>query len=1017
MAGPPLTLITAADSRALDAACGRLLRQAGRSAVLLTADPPRVERLQPGEDQPAGWAVHSFASFSRRLLEQAGSPLRVASPLQRRWLIYRHAPQWFPAAAGGGPAPSGLRRLLHAWWLRMEAHGITPDQLSTAAPECDYPKRAEDLSGLLTALQCGLTGQGLITDAALPAAAASVVAQGGIDTPMTVILHRLERLTKPQIELLAALARAGTAITMTAWYDPARPAVSTDLEPTRDALDRRFALTLIDASEQPEPAAPEALVHLSRSLWSPEPTAICAAGRIHCVEAPDSLSEAEQVARMCLALHARGTDWRQITVCATTWDAALPMLTDQFTRFHIPWTAPEARTLPVRHPARMLRTLWMMTSQGLSHHTLSELLDSIPGRLPHRERQRLLEWSVQIDSTTPPQAVLESLDDGLLDEPARQMVRRLLQWVNGSRLCQTLAQRCVLLRTTAAALAPGERSDVDPLSRLLDAAQSAARIVDTHYLPDEGEAFVREVWDDDHPAAPEITDAVAIVSMQLARTMTCTHMHLFGMQEGALPSRPTDDPILGADLGRLLNERFQALLPTASDEAAAERRRFLQVCERTTGTLSFSWSRLSGDTDLQRSSWMEPLLQLFDSHSVPVRTIRQHQLTSAPDEAVDTPDRWLTSVDRLFDRSVHTRPAVSLEDIRTVSAWMTAWLADTPEVISQWLSWHVGPRRPRLQTHTALPDDLCVTAGELQDLIACPFRWFALHRLGLTSQDYRYTAAQARWLRRAATTAASDAPETLWMHIIRTEPPRCSPGERTLLLEDTLRLMQTGAAREQRWEQRAPRQSIGRRVRYGQRPPGSDEPPNPPLALPLTAETRLQISGQLDRLDRLSDGHAVLTVYFRQLPADWWELLAQGLLLEVTLGVSATRHSIRQLPAAVWLDCAVSDTRCSVLLVNTGSASATEACRRQPGEPAGLHRFAGEAIWNRALQQTATRIRSAVNAVQTGEVRPHPEVLRCAGCPWRILCRTRPAPHGATHDGEPLDDTDLWDAQTHTNTS
>ncbi len=1003
MAGPPLTLITAADSSALDAACRHLLRQAGPSAVLITADAALESMHHLEGDSTPEWTTHTFVSFSRRLLEQAGSCLKVASPLQRRWLIYRHAPSWYPAAGGSGPVPSGLRRLLQSWWLRMEAHGITPDQLNDLAPECDYPQRADELSGLLAALQRGLGESGLITDAALPAAAALEFSRGGCTAPRVLILHGLERLTLPQLQLLETLAQAGTAVNMTMWYDATRPAVCTDLNPIREALHRRFDVTVIETPATDASSAPEAVIHLQRHLWGAGAPPKSASGQIRCVEAPDCLSEAEQVARLCVDLHTQGTEWPQIVIVSASLDSSLPVLADQFSRFQIPWYAPERRSIPSRHPAHLLQALWQMTVEGLSHHSLTDLMDALPQRIPPLERQRLLEWSLQIDPGTPPHSILPLLDNARLDDPTRELLKRLVHWISASRQCQTLTQRCILLRSTASALASAERSDIDSLSRLLDTAHAAARLADSLYTPADGEAFVRDVWDDLQPDTQEVADAVSIVSLKMARWIKGAHIHLFGMQEGVLPSRVTDDPVLGADLCRLLNSRYDALLPDAADEAAMERRRFLQICGRTTGGLSFSWSRLSGDSDLQRSSWIEPLLRLFEANSVPVRIIRQHQLTPAPIEAIDEPDRRLIAADRLFDRSIHTRPEVTPEDLTVLQNWLYAWRSTHPSPVEQWIGWHRGVQRPRLHTRSALPDELRLSVGALQDLISCPFRWFARHRLGLTSNDYRYTTAQARWLRRAATAAESEDPETLWINIIRTDPPRCSPGERTLLLDDTLRLMRAGAEREAHWDQRARRRPKGRRIRFGEQPPGSSEPACPPLTLPVTSEMRLHISGQLDRLDLLPDNHTALTVYYRQLPADWWEQLGKGLLLEVILGVSATKHSLKLNPSAVWLDCAISDTRCSILLVDTGSASAAEACKRQPGEPSGLHRFAGDAIWSRALQQTASRIRSAIQTVQTGEIRPQADIQRCAACPWRILCRIRPTPQGGIHDGEPLD--------------
>ena len=527
-----------------------------------------------------------------------------------------------------------------------------------------------------------------------------------------------------------------------------------------------------------------------------------AAPEIVCVAARDQLEETEEIARRILEQASQGRPFRAMGVIVRSFSPYVPVLRTTFERFGIPARFYFAEPLAEQPAVARLMRLVEAKLAGWDHERLlgvlrlcppSAALDCLEFQLLERLPGRGLDAAIELAGSDSLARRLESF-------------RTLETWPTGEVAAQEWAER---FRSLPALFPSPEITDGG------DHAQALRRRA--HCAALEGfAAAVEETLAAVGPASPlrletfwgelevalaqgairppdERRNVVHVIDAYEARQWELEIVFVCGLLEREFPRYHTEDPLLGDRVrARLLKQGVR--LVTAAERAEEERFLFEVAVSRATRQLVLSYPRYdaSGNETL-RSFLLEEFLRDRRLREVPAVPVRRQAARAQPE-----------------------RP--------------------TPRIASRHLLEELRRRR-----HSFSP-----TA--IETFLECPFRFFALHTLGLTPPPVkpadRLDARLQGEIAHAVLKALADG------------------GELEALFDETFEEACRSARVPPGYRREAVRLELLRNLR---RFPAKDLRFGDEQSLEIPFELELDegvvLRGRIDRLDLLADGRALVIDY------------------------------------------------------------------------------------------------------------------------------------------------------------
>jgi len=706
-----------------------------RDPVLVAPTSDDVDRLERELcELPGGILGGSVTSFPG-LFREVGRALGLdagegLSGMQRIWLA---------RAASRG---AGLRRLsrsarregfapaLESLLGELQAAGHDAGSFAAAVEEAGAGEYEREIAALFAAYEEARDRLGLRDDHQIAArTTAALRADPARWQGRPVLLYGFDDLTREQIELVDALARAGeVTATVTHEHRHALAARAELLGELRDELGAE--VTELGGDTDGDRAG--TLAHLERGLFEPGAGSVPPDGSVRFLEGAGDRGEAELVGRRIARLLADGADPDDIAIAVRSPDRQAPLIARTLGRLGIP-VAPEASVpLGVTATGAALAELLAIAAGDAEASSVVSLLRRPGGPLPEqvdwlerdvlRGRMRSSEEALAAwaGAGERPRRIF-ALDD-LRDagEDATAVVRVL------SRFAAGVAERPHL----RSGLVPSGSAAVE-LRAASEAARTLHEVAALGDLVPSDPATLAELLA--HVRVPLWRGAtegrIRILSPYRLRATRVEHLFVAGLSDGSFPASGGSDPLLSDERRRALS------LPSRTDPGAEERYLFYACVSKPTSYLHLSYpaSDEAGGT-APRSPFVDEVRDLLAP-------------TPSADSGADPVEAEITDRAGLADFVAEPAAACAPHDLARalaapgIDGERHVAALTLPEGAGERALLAIGAARERLAdarypgplTH---PDVLATMAGQklfgastLEEFHLCSYRWFVNHEL------------------------------------------------------------------------------------------------------------------------------------------------------------------------------------------------------------------------------------------------------------------------------------------------
>ena len=592
-----------------------LLLTEGSGAVELGVGHATLSQLVLAADEPVG--VRLGALGERLLVDEVAE--HAGGPLQK---IARSR---------------GLRRSLSRIFSSLRRVGVKAAALATAARAVDGAAREVARAYLEYERRLG----DLFDEAEAWRRSCARLASGAplrlLDGVERVEIHGVVEWDGARLLLLDALLARGLAVRVflpsPLFGDDEQPALVRALAPALSAIESRHAHSALDSVSEPLPAP------TTRPIF---------------IAAATPFAEAREVARRVRDLIDGGAAPESIVVCAES-PSRRALLAEALARYGLPVGERRRATAAAAPPVRLALSLLDLAEERLSRERLIVLASSryvAPGELPAHRLARVMREAGIIDLDDwqrPLEAWRARHPDSRDGERVAARLTELLRLIRGLPAQAPLSEHCALLRDAITRLqlpartrgfagdrAIANRADIDSANGVdsLDGAETAA------LARDQAALRALELTLDDLPraairlgmkrtpftrwrfarlleealsaeglrsggvrgAAVEVNDLSSLAERAPAHLFVC------GLNDGELPARPLEDPLLGDDervrLNRLLSRAALPLDGGSEDRASLA---FFTALSRA-GRITLSWTRADEEgAPLLRSALIDEL--------------------------------------------------------------------------------------------------------------------------------------------------------------------------------------------------------------------------------------------------------------------------------------------------------------------------------------------------------------------------------------------------------------------------
>lgn len=711
----PLALVLGpANSAKAGEVLGAYALAAQRDALLVVptaTDVAHYERELAGPGVTLG-RVTTFSGLIDEIALRAGYRRKRLTPLQRERVLSRaiaslRLQALAAPAAGGGFVKAAGRLIAELAQARVSSARLAAALRDWAGSGPTQVAFSRDLAAIHRAYLDELIR--------LDSVDAEAFAWGALDalralpdrwgaTP--VFLYGFDDLTPVELDTIETLSRqVGAQVTVSLTYEPDRPALvarATVVEELRGSAQSVVQLPALD--EYYAAGSRQALHHLERDLFEPDPVTVDPGGAVTLMEAGGERAEAELVAAEVLAALAEGVPAEEIVVVCRSLSRSGELFERALARQGVPVTS--SRHVPLEHTA-LGRALLGLTRWALLSPARRQVEDLIaylrhPGVVHPLDAVDRLEAGMRRDGARDASALPRpetELRPALLAVDALRQARDL----NGAVIESTRRLLAAPHLRAAHLLAGEEQLDARAAAAVLEALTQLRELDDGRALPaDELIGLLEGLQVPAH--GPQPVRAVLVAEPLAIRARRFRRVLVTGLCEGEFPApqTATPDPFLGEERRRELALGSGLVLPQPGDPIARERYLLYACVSRATERVTFSYRSSDEDGNIVIASpFLADVAELFPAGW---RDGRRRRLLADVVWSVDeAPGEWERTVAAAFaGRASRSAPDDGRPQTRVLSGTALT---------------HVRHRQ-------------VVSAGALEAYGACPVKWLVERQLG-----------------------------------------------------------------------------------------------------------------------------------------------------------------------------------------------------------------------------------------------------------------------------------------------
>ncbi|MBV8953579.1 MAG: PD-(D/E)XK nuclease family protein [Solirubrobacterales bacterium] len=557
--------------------------------------------------------VLTFAGLTREIARRAGYNARLVSGLARERVIRRVLAELRLGVLARSARAPGFLVAAAALMAELERAMITPQRFGQAlrAWAIEDPRRADysdDLAALYRAYVRALDRLGRV-DAELFGwrALDALRARPGRWGEESVFFYGFDDLLPLERDAIETLARlTGVEVTVALTYDVGRAALSARaglVEELRALADRVRELPALH--EHYAPSARDALHHLERSLFEPQPARIDPGPAVRLLEGGGERAEAELVAAEVGRLLRADVLAQEIAVVCRSTARSGAVLERVFAEYGIPVASGRRRRFAHTTLGRSVRALARCALDPDAR--ADDLLDYLrtPGLLDLAELADDLESELRREGLRSAAEARERLGWELDEIDAlREAVDQLGELVRHARRLLALPRR-----GRGSLLDAAEERDAAALASLVRAHDELADIGEELRGVELLELLeALELADE-----ATVTDKGVLITEPLAiRARRFRAVFVFGLVEGEFPQLAAGEPFLSEEQRRELAAVSGLRLAPAENALARERYLLYATVSRATEQVTFSFRSSDEEGNLVLASpFLADLRELF----------------------------------------------------------------------------------------------------------------------------------------------------------------------------------------------------------------------------------------------------------------------------------------------------------------------------------------------------------------------------------------------------------------------
>ena len=624
-----LTLVTGPANAAKAGVVFDRMREQLEEAPLLVvptpADVGHYQREAAASGLVFGTQVVTFGGLAEQVAGRVGLSGRRLGPVAReRVLRAAIADVDLDALAGSAAAP-GFVAAAGELVAELQRNLVTPARLSSAVGAAEREqtlgRRAElrEVVAIYRAYRRRLAALDAHDADGRPWAALDALR---ID-PMAwgrrpVFFYGFDDLTRVQldaVETLVTRVRADVLVTLP--YEPGRAAFgrrATTVQILAPLAAEHVALP--ERSEHYMGPARVALHHLERHLFEPgAPVLEAAATGVGLLEAGGERAEAELVAAEVLRLVESGTPCEEIAVLAPAGARSQELAATVLEGYGLPVARERVTSLTsTRLGTGLLALARIALGRGSAEDFLRWL--RTPGRVAARAEVDALELRVRREGLADAAAAARAWDGEAAVPAALSAVTAAAQAGPIALLKALLDEaRAIWMRPhkrSAPVFDSSSTVDAEVVAELQNALGDLRHLADADARLLSGPATIEEVLASISVREQGAADGVLLAGPLDVRARRFRAVFATGLQDSALPRRPTPDPFLDDDDRRALARASGLVLPLGEDAAAGERYLFYSICSRPQEYLGLSWCSCTEEGDpLQPSAYLADVREVF----------------------------------------------------------------------------------------------------------------------------------------------------------------------------------------------------------------------------------------------------------------------------------------------------------------------------------------------------------------------------------------------------------------------
>ena len=591
----PLTLVLGpANSAKAGEVLGAYSAAAHRGGLLVVPtaqDAAHYARELAGADGVLG-SVLTFSGLAAEIARRAGYLADRLSVLQRERVLRRVVGTVRLEVLKSSAGAHGFATATGDLIAELQRSLVTPQRFAAAlgawaAPDERRGAYARDIASLYFAYRRELDRLGRV-DAELYAwrALDALRTQPGRWGPAPVLFYGFDDLSPIERDAVETLSRVvSVEVTVSLTYEPGRTALSARAEVVQElrALAGRVReLPALD--EHYRPASRQALHHLERSLFEPEPERLDPGAAVRLLEAGGELAEAELVAAEVLALLRAGVPGEEIVVVYRSLARAAAVIEGVFRRYEISLASAYKLAFAGTRLGRSVLALARCALLGDDRAPVEELLSYLrsTGLLERLELADALEAAVRREGLrTAGQgrarlgwrlAEIDAL--GSARDPAGELAR------------QARRLFAAPYRGTAPVLPATDEHDARALAVLLRALGELDELGERVSGPELLELLERlevPAGARARPGAVLLAEPLGIRARRFRAVLVC------GLSESEFPAPGRSEPFLSDERRRELALASGLRLPPREDALARERYLFYACVSRATERVVLSW--------------------------------------------------------------------------------------------------------------------------------------------------------------------------------------------------------------------------------------------------------------------------------------------------------------------------------------------------------------------------------------------------------------------------------------------